>query len=121
MSASLAVDYFAVFGLPPVFAQDPAELERRYLDLQRSAHPDRYAHLNATERRAAVEAAARVTRLCLDDIERNGMMHENYHADTGRPLAAPDFISWNLLAAQMLGEARRRIFRPDPAQAVWND
>ena len=56
MSASLAVDYFAVFGLPPVFAQDPAEPERRYLDLQRSAHPDRYAHLNATERRAAVEA-----------------------------------------------------------------
>lgn len=60
MTTSLAVDYFAVFGLPPVFAQDPAELERRYLDLQRSAHPDRYAHLNATERRAAVEAAARI-------------------------------------------------------------
>ena len=60
MSASLAVDYFAVFGLPAVFAQDPAELERRYLDLQRSAHPDRYAHLDATERRGAVEAAARI-------------------------------------------------------------
>ncbi len=60
MTTSLAVDYFAVFGLPAVFAQDPTELERRYLDLQRSAHPDRHAHLDAAGRRAAVEAAARI-------------------------------------------------------------
>ena len=55
-------------------------------------------------RRSAV--AERVTRLCLDDLDRNGMMHENYHADTGAPLAAPDFISWNLLVAQMIEEAQ---------------
>ncbi len=68
---------------------------------------------------AAVEAAARVTRLCLEDLERNGMMHENYHADTGAPLAAPNFISWNLLVAQMLEEARSGAFLPDPGRAVW--
>lgn len=60
MSASLAVDYFAVFGLPAVFAQNPSELEQRYLDLQRQAHPDRHAHLDAAGRRAAVEVAARI-------------------------------------------------------------
>jgi alpha,alpha-trehalase len=70
---------------------------------------------------AAVEVAARVTRLCLDDLARNGMTHENYHADTSAPLAAPNFISWNLLVAQMLEEARRRIFLPDPGQGVWRD
>jgi alpha,alpha-trehalase len=68
---------------------------------------------------AAVEVAERVTRLCLDDLARNGMMHENYHADTGAPLAAPDFISWNLLVARMIEEARTGVFLPDPAQSLW--
>ncbi len=48
---------------------------------------------------AALEIAQRVTRLCLEDLEQNGMMHENYDADTALPLAAPNFISWNLLVA----------------------
>jgi alpha,alpha-trehalase len=68
---------------------------------------------------AAVEVAERVTRLCVEDLARNGMMHENYHADTGAPLAAPNFISWNLLVAQMMEEARIRVFKPDPTQALW--
>ncbi len=68
---------------------------------------------------AALEVAERVARLCLDDLEKNGMMHENYHADTGAPLAAPDFISWNLLVAQMIDEARAGTFTPDPERSVW--
>ncbi len=68
---------------------------------------------------AALEIAENVTRLCLNDLERNGMMHENYHADTGEPLAAPDFISWNLLVAQMIEEARTGVFKPDPTQTIW--
>jgi len=72
----------------------------------------------AAEARAVAE---RVTRLCLDDLERNGMMHENYHAETGEPLAAPDFISWNLLVAQMIEEARDGVFTPDPGRKLWAD
>jgi neutral trehalase len=68
---------------------------------------------------AALQVAERVTRLCLDDLARNGMMHENYHAETGAPLAAPDFISWNLLAAQIIEEAQAGIFKPDPERALW--
>jgi alpha,alpha-trehalase len=70
---------------------------------------------------AALETAGKVTRLCLEDLARNGMMHENYHADSGAPLAAPDFISWNLLVAQMIEEARARRFMPDPGQSLWPD
>lgn len=70
---------------------------------------------------AAVDTAAKVTRLCLDDLAGNGMMHENYHADTGAPLAAPDFISWNLLVAQMLEEARSGLFLPDSGRSLWAD
>jgi alpha,alpha-trehalase len=67
----------------------------------------------------ALTVAERVTRLCLADLAANGMMHENYHAETGAPLAAPDFVSWNLLVAQMIEEARAGTFKPDPAQALW--
>jgi alpha,alpha-trehalase len=68
---------------------------------------------------AALDVAERVTQLCIDDLARNGMMHENYHSETGAPLAAPDFISWNLLVAQMIEEARSKVFKPDPGQALW--
>jgi alpha,alpha-trehalase len=68
---------------------------------------------------AALQVAERVTCLCLDDLARNGMMHENYHAETGAPLAAPNFVSWNLLVAQMLEEAQTWVFKPDPSKALW--
>jgi len=68
---------------------------------------------------AALQLAERVASLCLEDLARNGMMHENYQAETGAPLAAPGFISWNLLVAQMLEEAQARVFKPDPSQALW--
>jgi hypothetical protein len=34
-------------------------------------------------------------------------------------LAAPDFISWNLLVARMIEEARTGVFLPDPARSLW--
>ena len=78
-----------------------------------------HALLRYGYREAALDVAVRVTRICLADLDRNGMMHENYHADTGAPLAAPDFISWNLLVAQMIDEARSGVFLPDPARTLW--
>jgi len=71
-------------------------------------------------REQALAVAERVTRLCLADLAANGMMHENYHAETGAPLAAPDFVSWNLLVAQMIEEARTGIFKPDALQSLCN-
>lgn len=52
---------------------------------------------NESHRLAEVTA-----RLCLADIKKTGGMHENYNAETGKPLAAPDFVSWNLLAGQLI-------------------
>jgi alpha,alpha-trehalase len=68
---------------------------------------------------AALAVAERVTKLCLDDLAANKMMHENYHSETGVPLAAPDFVSWNLLVARMIDEARAKTFLPDPSRALW--
>ena len=38
------------------------------------------------------------------DITKNGMMHENYDAETGEPLYAEHFGSWNVLADLMPSE-----------------
>ena len=49
--------------------------------------------------------AEKISNICLNDIKKTGGMHENYHAETGKPLAAPDFISWNLLVGQMIDQS----------------
>ena len=53
----------------------------------------------------AAVLAQTTTQLVLADIERTGGMHENYDAETGEPLAAPNFISWNILVRNMIEEA----------------
>jgi alpha,alpha-trehalase len=66
-----------------------------------------YMHslLNYKYQKKAIDLAKKITKICLLDIEKTGGMHENYNAETGEPLAAPNFISWNLLVANMLKEA----------------
>lgn len=60
--------------------------------------------LNYGFQKEAIEVARRITVLCLNDINSTGGMHECYNADTGDPLAAPNFVSWNLLVGNMLDE-----------------
>ncbi|MBS1964002.1 MAG: hypothetical protein JST04_17450 [Bdellovibrionales bacterium] len=36
-------DYFSLLGAPRGFRQDPGELERRFYDISRTLHPDRFA------------------------------------------------------------------------------
>ena len=67
-----------------------------------------HALLNYGFQKEALLIAERVTRMCLKDIKTTGGMHENYHAETGKPLAAPNFISWNLLVGQMIPQAEKR-------------
>ncbi|KKU87982.1 hypothetical protein A3A64_01265 [Candidatus Gottesmanbacteria bacterium RIFCSPLOWO2_01_FULL_48_11] len=68
-----------------------------------------YFYLHALMRygfqKEAVVLAERITKLVLTDIKQTGGMHENYDAETGKPLAAPNFVSWNLLVGNMLDEA----------------
>lgn len=49
----------------------------------------------------AQELAEKIVSICLKDIKNSGGMHENYDAETGEALAAPNFVSWNLLVEHM--------------------
>src|SRR5258708_25802086 len=57
---NLNQSHFELFGLPVRFALDAATLDRRYRELQREVHPDRFAAAPESERRASMQLATRV-------------------------------------------------------------
>ncbi len=51
---------FELFGVPPQFAQDRAALDARWKDLQREAHPDKFAAQGAAAQRVAMQWSVRI-------------------------------------------------------------
>ncbi len=57
---NLADDDFTLFGLPPRFHQDRALIDTRWKELQREAHPDRFAAQGAAAQRVAMQWSVRI-------------------------------------------------------------
>jgi molecular chaperone HscB len=57
---NLQSDDFALFGLERRFAQDRAVLDARWKDLQRQAHPDKFAAQGAAALRIAMQWSVRI-------------------------------------------------------------
>ena len=57
---SLASSDFVLFDVLPKFAQDRAALDARWKDLQREAHPDKFAAQGATAQRLAMQWSVRI-------------------------------------------------------------
>lgn len=51
---------FELFGLPQRFSQDRAAIDERWKQLQREAHPDRFAAQGASAQRAALQWSVRI-------------------------------------------------------------
>ncbi len=67
------MDPFATLGLPRRYDVDPGELDRRYRELQKALHPDRYTGAGASERRMSLSKAVEVNeayRVLRDDVKR---------------------------------------------------
>jgi molecular chaperone HscB len=60
LSAQLAVSDFDLFHLPVQFAQDRAQLDARWKDLQREAHPDKFASQGTAAQRVAMQWSVRI-------------------------------------------------------------
>jgi len=56
------LDCFAALGIPRKLTIDPGALERRYHELSRKVHPDRFASSAAPVRDASLRATATLTR-----------------------------------------------------------
>ncbi len=50
----------------------------------------------------AQELALRVTSTLVSGLTSHGTLFENYNAETGEPLFAPRFMSWNILALELI-------------------
>ncbi len=57
---NLQSDDFELFGLPQQFAQDRAAIDARWKDLQREAHPDKFAAQGAAAQRVAMQWSVRI-------------------------------------------------------------
>jgi len=53
-------DDFTLFGLPQRFAQDRAAIDARWKELQREAHPDRFASQGSAAQRVALQWSVRI-------------------------------------------------------------
>lgn len=51
---------FELFGIPTQFAQDRMQLDARWKDLQREAHPDKFAAEGAAAQRLAMQWSVRI-------------------------------------------------------------
>lgn len=60
MGMNLQSDDFELFGVPQRFAQDRAALEARWKELQREAHPDKFAAQGNAAQRLAMQWSVRI-------------------------------------------------------------
>ncbi|WP_440111943.1 Fe-S protein assembly co-chaperone HscB [Acidovorax sp. BL-A-41-H1] len=57
---NLQSDDFELFGLPRQFAQERSAIDARWKELQREAHPDRFAAQGAAAQRVAMQWSVRI-------------------------------------------------------------
>jgi molecular chaperone HscB len=89
MTLSLQSSDFDIFGLAPLFAIDRAALDARWKDLQREAHPDRFATAPAAAQREAMQWSVRINEAyqrLKDPLKRAAYLCEL----NGAPIRAED-------------------------------
>ena len=86
---NLQSDDFELFGVPRRFAQDRAVLDARWKDLQREAHPDRFAAQGAAAQRVAMQWSVRINEAYqrLKDPQKRAAYLCELH---GAPIRAED-------------------------------
>ena len=109
---SLASSDFELFGVPLQFSQDRAVLDARWKDLQREAHPDRFAGQVAALQRQAMQWSVRINEAyqrLKDPLKRAAYLCElggaaiNAENNTAMP---PEFLMQQIEWRESLDEAR---------------
>lgn len=86
---NLQSDDFELFAVPRRFAQDRAQLDARWKELQREAHPDRFASQGAAAQRVALQWSVRINEAhqrLKDPLKRAAYLCELH----GAPIRAED-------------------------------
>ena len=86
---NLQSDDFELFGLPRKFAQERSQIDARWKELQREAHPDRFAAQGAAAQRVAMQWSVRINEAyqrLKDPLKRAAYLCELH----GAPIRAED-------------------------------
>lgn len=103
---------FELFGVPVQFAQDRARLDARWKELQREAHPDRFAAQGAAAQRVAMQWSVRINEAyqrLKDPLKRASYLCELHGApiNAEKNTAMPtDFLMQQMEWREALEEAR---------------
>lgn len=113
----LQSDDFELFGVPRRFAQERSALDARWKELQREAHPDRFAAQGAAAQRVAMQWSVRINEAyqrLKDPLRRAAYLCELH----GAPIRAEDNTAMpsEFLMQQM--EWREALEDTDSAAAV---
>jgi molecular chaperone HscB len=109
---NLSYNDFELFGLPQRQAQERADIDARWKELQREAHPDRFAGQGATAQRAALQWSVRINeayRRLKDPLRRAAYLCELRGApiDAENNTAMPtEFLMEQMEWREALDEAR---------------
>jgi molecular chaperone HscB len=113
-------DHFRRFGLEAAFDVDLPLLDRRYFDLQRQLHPDRFARKSSREKALSQQQAATLNEAY--EVLRNPLRRARYLArhlgvdipDEGRTIDDPGVLMEAMEKREALAEART----PDAVDAL---
>jgi len=113
LSAGLAVNDFELFGLPFGFAQERSVIDARWKELQREAHPDKFASQGTAAQRVAMQWSVRINEAhqrLKDPLKRAAYLCElgGVPIDAERNTAMPaDFLMQQMTWREALDDARQ--------------
>ena len=108
---NLQSDDFVLFGVPKQFVQDRVRLDARWKELQREAHPDKFAAQGAAAQRIALQWSVRINEAhqrLKNPLTRASYLCElhgapiNAHNNTAMP---PDFLMQQMRWREALEDA----------------
>lgn len=108
---NLQTDDFTLFGLERLFAQDRTAIDTRWKDLQREAHPDKFAAQGAAAQRIAMQWSVRINEAyqrLKDPLRRAAYLCELHgarvdaHSNTAMPV---DFLMQQMEWREALDDA----------------
>lgn len=112
MAADFSTTHFELFGLPETFDVDPAALDERYRELQRTVHPDRFVNASDQERRLSMQQATRINEgyeTLKDPLKRGRYLLElagHRFDDEKHTTSDAEFLMEQMALREALGDVR---------------
>lgn len=85
---NLSDNFFSAFGLPVSYEVDGVDLTRRYRELQKQMHPDKYINSSGSERTMSVQKAAMINDAY--NILKNPLLRARYILELNNVLLNDD-------------------------------